>query len=553
MPVCLFLAVGAWRCAEPEAPPEPPIVDSLSLAVYHAGIGSWIVPQNDPYALDNFQRAWNNLTRGEATRALEPTHLALKIFPRSEDEQWEIELMENVEISYIPFTWVALTEEQVQELEQTEPEKVYFPEVSPHVVTYDELTTIEGEMQEGVYFDMPILYAAWPVDKPLPDHLDYETDYEVFIPNETQTRGGTPGGDLMRRIEEEAVRLALGHSAPRAASKTRASAVLSGDFWDWEVLRSLRIPIPGLTVKFRLGSKIVETDADENGHFSVAASQIPSESSWEIVFQNPKWKVTRENSTIPKSFFQGAVYQANNWSEANSHVSTALQPQDATIIKALNYYYYHTHNLTKWEYTGGIHVIADPNSSTSYNGLFTYSSSNNCYITIYRNNTGDNKNVLMGTVFHEMGHFIHFKERGGTYKSMKNVDRLLQESFASYVGWYMTEKYYNDLGYVKTSTADDISKQARQTSWTQSENSDWGYYSPLFVDLVDNYDQSSSNSRYNRDAIKEVHYSVIMQIAQESETWESCKSILYAKVPDRNITARDLDTFLAPYNYWYSH
>jgi hypothetical protein len=307
----------------------------------------------------------------------------------------------------------------------------------------------------------------------------------------------------------------------------------------------LRIPIPRIRVKFHLGSNIVETEADENGVFSVTAAEIPPEASWDIVLQNQKWKVTRDNSTIPKSSFQGAVFQENFWSEENSHVSLAVEPLDATIVKALNYYYYHTHSLTKWEYEGGIHVIASASSNSDYSGLFEWSVTGNCYITIVRNNTVD-KNVLAGTVFHEIGHFIHFRERGGTDKAMKATDMLLLESLASYVGWYLTEKYYADIGYEKSPSV-DISRQARQT-WTPKTTGTMRYYSPLFVDLVDNFDQSSVNAGYNRDEIKEVHYSIIMKIAKESADMESCRAILYDQVPrSSKITVAELDAFLAPY------
>jgi hypothetical protein len=128
---------------------------------------------------------------------------------------------------------------------------------------------------------------------------------------------------------------------------------------------------------------------------------------------------------------------------------------------------------------------------------------------------------------------------------MQIVDRLLQESFASYVGWYLTEKYYAELGYTK-SPGEDISGQDRQ-SWTSSVSGSMGYYSPLFVDLVDAFDQSSLYMAYNRDEIKSVHYATIMRIARESSNWTSCKSIL------REDPGQDWDTFMAPYDLWYQN
>jgi hypothetical protein len=259
--------------------------------------------------------------------------------------------------------------------------------------------------------------------------------------------------------------------------------------------------------------------------------------------------MTRSTSTVPKFFVQGNVYQANYWSATDTHIRTTIQSFDATIIKALSYYYDkdNPHNLSRWTVEGGIRVIAHNNSSGSYNGLFTYSSAGTCYITIYRNNTS-NVEKLMGTIFHELGHFIHFRERNG-YGSMKITDRLIQESFASYSGWYLTEKYYRELGYQKN-PGEDVSGQARQTSWRSTTSGDWGYYSPLFVDLVDDYNQAAYNDAYNDDKVKSTHYSTIMRIVKESSDWASCKSILRESA---GLPTQELNAFLDPYEYWYSN
>ena len=89
---------------------------------------SWIRPQNDPYRLENFQQAYDNIVSGESkiVRAsdefaasarsvrkefsataktqlkLKATHYALKIFPKTEEEQRSLELDEQIKIAYRP-------------------------------------------------------------------------------------------------------------------------------------------------------------------------------------------------------------------------------------------------------------------------------------------------------------------------------------------------------------------------------------------------------------------------------------------------------------------
>lgn len=117
---CFFLALAllAAGCAQETEFAEPstrraetPEIQTRSLgdAVYHEATDSWIVPQKDPYTLANFQAAYDNLAAQKSVqslavaqvkefasaRRLEATHYALKIFPRNEQEQWHIEMMDD--------------------------------------------------------------------------------------------------------------------------------------------------------------------------------------------------------------------------------------------------------------------------------------------------------------------------------------------------------------------------------------------------------------------------------------------------------------------------
>ena len=528
----------------------------FSRALYHEGVGAWIVPQNDPYDLENFRAAsrslatrginidgWNNHDVGWlGVQELTATHYALRIFPKNEAEQWAVEMLPDVTVSYIPFDYVGLTEAEAQAIDPAN--KGTFDQQNPHVVVYDGMRTVEGGDGEAVTQRMPILYAVWPVGKPMPA-MDHEIDYEIFLPD-AQAR--TRGGEGMCELEREAIRLALGRPVTRAESPaTRAVGTLSGDFWVWDALKAVRVPVPRIKLRFYLGSNIVETEADAAGAFSITADPIPADASWDIVFQDPKWKITREGSSVPKYFIQGSVYQKAFWQEANTHISTTIQAFDATLIKALNYFYYESHNIQKWEDTNGIRVIANNDSNSSYRGLFSYNSMGACYITIYRHNVS-NTNLLSGTIFHELGHFVHYKERGGTFAAFNKTDRLLQESFANYVGWYLVEKQYSELGYVKTHPGDDVSGQGYQASWTSATAGEWGYYSPLFVDLVDNFNQADYfGAKYNDDRLKGLHHSAIKEIASGCADWSSLKDVLA-----KNFTAAELGTFLAPYEAWYA-
>ncbi len=84
---------------------------SLDGAVYNEVVDAWMVPQADPYTLENFPKAYDKLAAQKSTQTLSkaqaaefaaskklaPTHYALKIYPKTEAEQWQVEMMEDVQ------------------------------------------------------------------------------------------------------------------------------------------------------------------------------------------------------------------------------------------------------------------------------------------------------------------------------------------------------------------------------------------------------------------------------------------------------------------------
>ena len=71
-------------------------------------------------ALRNLRAGVSNQTFSTAQKEylsklrLEPTHYALKIYPRNETEQWAIERTEGISISYLPFDCVQLPQQKQQ-------------------------------------------------------------------------------------------------------------------------------------------------------------------------------------------------------------------------------------------------------------------------------------------------------------------------------------------------------------------------------------------------------------------------------------------------------
>lgn len=546
---------------------------SLKDAVYHEGADAWIAPRADPYTLENFQNAYNNLYLGKSVlnltheernkfnqpRQLKATHYALRIFPKNEDEQWEIERMEDVKVAYVPFDYVQLADVDMESMSNGDSvcsKQMIYPESSVHTITYENVQCIGGPTVTETFI-LPVLYVVWPCDKPLPDNIEYEIDYEVFIPfSPVRTKNmGIIDEVSMRILEEEAIALALGASErPRVTTKSNPVITLKGRSVYYDTFIKKHIPQKNLKIKFQLGSNIWETYTQSDGSFSITQT-IPTDASVSVVYQHPRWKITRENSTAPHATSFGTV--SRMWGDDLSSVALFYYGSNVpanALHSAIDFYYNGSHSIRTWHYSDdGIRVIAMERTDQNANAAFYYSPNSRAYIKVYKNYL-QNSNYLAGSILHEFGHFTHFGERGGytgsAYNGFTAVHNLIVESFSSYVGYYLTETYYKALGFTKPYDGYNLCNQGRQ-SWTKSHVGNMACYSPLFVDLIDNYNQGASSSNCPNDKIKNVPHSVMRRIAQEVTTWDECKAILREYI-GTFYTNTEFNNYIAAFDYWFA-
>lgn len=118
------------------------------------------------------------------------------------------------------------------------------------------------------------------------------------------------------------------------------------------------------------------------------------------------------------------------------------------------------------------------------------------------------------TTIHELGHGNMCRNKG-KYK-YADTGSMIKESWASFVEWYMTPMAYRLWGHPNPA---ELGRNRQ--SWEKIYND---YYSPLFIDLMDDHNQyaaKGNNPNYPNDRIKNVPATVIESIACNSY---SCKS-----------------------------
>lgn len=242
--ICGILLIGTYGCANyeedllDEISPKQMLATvtteiELADAVYHKETHSWMRPQNDPYRLENFQRAYDNIVSGESGLAktsyalaenvqkefaanakkqqeLKATHYALKIFPKTEEEQRSLELDEQIKIAYTPFNYTSLPDEVTQSLVFSKSRTQFCEEDEErrYSVTYEGGMIKDGPV-EPVTIILPVLYAVWPVEKPFPVEMDFEILYEVFLPKYITLGENGLSAEAIQILEQEAIALAL--------------------------------------------------------------------------------------------------------------------------------------------------------------------------------------------------------------------------------------------------------------------------------------------------------------------------------------------------------
>ncbi len=110
--------------------------------VFNASNQLWMRVQDDPYKMSNINKMFY---REGIEKEVKATHYALKLFPRDEQE-----LNELIAMSCF-----------------FEEERYFYSDI--HDAT--------------IKRSMPVLYAAWPINRSLPKGFDYTIEYSVCIPD----------------------------------------------------------------------------------------------------------------------------------------------------------------------------------------------------------------------------------------------------------------------------------------------------------------------------------------------------------------------------------
>ena len=448
---------------------------------------------DDPYKL-----SVSDLTAGQNA-----THYAITIQPNSLAELRALERDNSISVSYTPFD-----------------QSMCYPHRAP-LISNTEITDTGPSCQEYSCVDnsvLPVLYAIWPVDKPFDPHLNYTIDYLVKLPEKA-----TETPDINSVIE-----------AIYRGEKSPTYKIGRLTFSDDYLIRT-DIAVENVKIRFQYGSLIQDVYTNSSGYF-LAPSGVSDSTSVSYVLQGSDWTVSYDSYSAPFINYIGKVGSLWHYSPIYNHVATGLYE---TVYRAADYLYTTSFSPQLTLYPD-ITIKVQSFPSESKYGSFAYNSTEQ-YILIYPRSGTDNE--FISATLHELGHAMQFVLHGGTSTSFSNIERVVKESFASFIGWYYGEQYYLGLGWIKPESSCILNHNARQ-NWMVGDT--LSYYTPFFVDLVDDYDQSSSNSNYLWDGLSGCSISDIMFMAQYPNTLEQVLS----KTFDFCYPSEDVSDYIWQYRNW---
>ncbi|WP_139279577.1 hypothetical protein [Tangfeifania diversioriginum] len=255
------------------------------------------------------------------------------------------------------------------------------------------------------------------------------------------------------------------------------------------------IPLEGITVRARRWFTTHEGMTDANGDFTCDGTFV-RDANYSIKWEKGYYDI--RNGDLVQAYFNGPK-QTGEWNLAINAGGESIMY--ATIHRAAYRHFYGDNlglprpilpfgNKTKICYidqNGGGVFWGDWSAGGILPDIRVFGKWNNQYKTTER---------VFGTTTHELGHQLHSLYMGNI--QYWQVNKVIYESWAEAVEWALTEKEYRGYGN------SNYTYQRGKQDWRRSDP-DWEY-SPVFIDLVDDFNQRNSGVYFDLYHVGSINY-----------------------------------------------
>jgi len=352
----------------------------------------------------------------------------------------------------------------------------------------------------GTYYHDPTLpdsatwkYGVIPVGYSLPSSLQHELLYNVFIPDDhPEYKEYEEAFDRLEEISESLCGYEEEDDEKEIstkASKWNPSATIK--VWDDTVgyipLRGAKVTVRRLT-KYRTGI------TNANGYYSFN-TKYRKKVNYSIIWERGYWDI---RYGWAQAYYNGPE-QKSAWDLKISKGGKSIMY--ATIHRAAwNAYYGYFGELQRpYLITGKMKIryIHDSGGSVGLHCSFWNVFGAIADIRVWGFHDGELRptDKIYGTVIHELAHQSH--QRYMTTIQFWQVSSFIKESWSRCVQCILTSHHYqNDLGY------DNYWHERHVQNWSPQVHGVKAYqYTPLFIDMIDDYNQNAFDPSLCKDNV----------------------------------------------------
>ena len=204
--------------------------ESLFSSVYYYKEGDcWIQRQSDPYEVSNFVEASSRYAAEHNASSLTPediipTHYAITVFPKSEDEVNQVLSIDGIKVSSVPFGFEQIDGMIVNDkLDKRNTELIYSNRVNTHM-------------------GFPVMFVVVPRGSSVPESIDQQLEYEAYIPDYSTAADNGTIKDLLE-IESIAISMTDPERGPVSGTRGSSYRILGANIWNSDnLLGSLPVP-----------------------------------------------------------------------------------------------------------------------------------------------------------------------------------------------------------------------------------------------------------------------------------------------------------------------
>jgi len=351
---------------------------------------------------------------------------------------------------------------------------------------------------------LPWLYTAVSADFLFPKNVQHEVISDLYLPETLNTRESP---ELIDALDYEALRI-----TDNLGDETKGSWRPTGTITTFDNIVGGQIALHGAKIRIRRWFTIDNVYTNYSGYFS-SNYQFNGDVNYMIVWETNKYDI--RDGYILQAYYNGPN-KTGTW---NLAINSGKSLRFATIHRAAYRYHfldigglkrpgvwtnlkicYRDEIVTgtnwgqNWQYFSltALGMIYGGPAGTVAGALAAGLIPN---IVIYgKNSSGAYRATddVFSTTIHELGHASHINLFSVDELQFMFVDKIIRESWANAVEWHITRIEY--VMYLHNTNYDNPSvspNSGDHMQWWTSANSH--KYTPLFIDIVDNFNQQTTN------------------------------------------------------------